>query len=114
VKPSLKSSNESAHFNLGIRKNGPSQLRRTSGFKEHSCLQQNLWRYLFSFSVPGADDMIFLNVFAKKVGEKSALFAQTTASFFAKFDHNIGFLEKRQIFRRKSRKILIITSTLGC
>jgi hypothetical protein len=30
-----------------------------------------------------------------------------------KFDHNIGFLEKRQFFRRKSPKIVIITSTPG-
>jgi hypothetical protein len=34
-----------------------------------------------------------------------AFFAQTTASFCKKFDHNIVFLEKRQLFRRKLAKI---------
>jgi hypothetical protein len=29
------------------------------------------------------------------------------------FDHNIGFLGKRQFFRRKLQKIVIITSTHG-
>jgi hypothetical protein len=33
------------------------------------------------------------------------LFALTTASFLQKCDHNIGFAEKRQFFRRKLAKI---------
>jgi hypothetical protein len=34
-----------------------------------------------------------------------AFFAQTTASFCKNCDHNIGFWEKRQFFRRKLSKI---------
>jgi hypothetical protein len=43
-----------------------------------------------------------------------AFFAETTASFFQKFDNNIGFWEKRHFFRRKlakMQKLVIITST---
>jgi hypothetical protein len=35
-------------------------------------------------------------MFAKTSGEIIGVFAQTTASFFAKIDHSIVFLEKRQ------------------
>jgi hypothetical protein len=33
----------------------------------------------------------FLNIFAEKFSEKIGVFAQATASFCKKFDHNIGF-----------------------
>jgi hypothetical protein len=32
------------------------------------------------------------------MAKKLAFFAETTASFWQKFDHNIGFWEKRPIF----------------
>jgi hypothetical protein len=41
----------------------------------------------------------------KKLAKKLAFFAQTTASFCKYCDHNIGFWEKRQFFRRKLGKI---------
>jgi hypothetical protein len=41
----------------------------------------------------------FKSIFAEKVGKKLAFFAQTTAIFLQKVDHNIGFCEKRQLFR---------------
>jgi hypothetical protein len=40
-----------------------------------------------------------------------AFLTQNKANFFN--DHNIGFWEKRQFFRRKSQKIVVITSTPG-
>jgi hypothetical protein len=53
----------------------------------------------------------------KHLAKILAFFAQATASFCKNCDHNIGFWEKRQFFRRKlqkSQKIVIITSTPVC
>jgi hypothetical protein len=49
----------------------------------------------------------FLNIFAEKFSEKIGVFcSNTTASFCKNCDHNIGFWEKRQFFRRKLAKIV--------
>jgi hypothetical protein len=50
----------------------------------------------------------FLNIFAKKFREKIGVFDPKQSQIIQNCDHNIGFLEKRQFFRRKSRKIVII------
>jgi hypothetical protein len=49
--------------------------------------------------------MIFKIVLPKNLAKILAFFAQNTASFFQKSDHNIGINEKRQFFRRKFAKI---------
>jgi hypothetical protein len=54
--------------------------------------------------------------FRQKNGEKIWRFCLKTKLYNAKFNHIIGFSEKRQFFRqifRKLLKIVIITSTLG-
>jgi hypothetical protein len=43
-------------------------------------------------------DVMILKIFLPK---HLAFFVPTTASLFKKCDHNIGFQEKRQFFRRK-------------
>jgi hypothetical protein len=50
------------------------------------------------------------------MAKKLAYFTQIAASFLHKVDNNIGFREKRQLFRRrlaKIGKIVVITSTPG-
>jgi hypothetical protein len=48
----------------------------------------------------------FFKIFStKNLAKILAFFAQTTASFCKNFNHNIGFWEKRQFFRRKLSKI---------
>jgi hypothetical protein len=54
---------------------------------------------------PGTDVMIWKNIFAEKFTKTLAFFAQTNARFCKSCDHNIGFWEKRQFFRRKLSKI---------
>jgi hypothetical protein len=49
--------------------------------------------------------MIFKIFLPKNLAKKLACFAQTTSSFCKNCDHNIGFWEKRQFFRRKLGKI---------
>jgi hypothetical protein len=44
---------------------------------------------------------MILKIFLPK---KLAFIAQTTASFFQKFNYNVGFLEKRQFFHPKLAK----------
>jgi hypothetical protein len=44
---------------------------------------------------------MILKNFAKNWAKKLAFYAQNTASFWQKIDHNIGFLEKRQFFSQK-------------
>jgi hypothetical protein len=53
----------------------------------------------------GTDVMIFKIFLSKNLAKILAFFAQITASFCKKFDHNIGFWEKRQFFCRKLAKI---------
>jgi hypothetical protein len=56
---------------------------------------------------------MILKIFSPKI---LAIFAKTTVSFCKNCDHNIGFWEKRQFFRRTLEKIaenVIITSTPG-
>jgi hypothetical protein len=58
----------------------------------------------------------YLNIFAEKFGKKIGVFGSKQSQIIQNFDHNIGFLEKRQFFRRKfakSQKLVIITSTPG-
>jgi hypothetical protein len=43
----------------------------------------------------------FKNIFAKKIGEKIDVLDSKQSYIMQKCDHNIGFWEKRQIFRRK-------------
>jgi hypothetical protein len=54
---------------------------------------------------PGTDVMIFKIFSPKNLAKKLAFFVQTTANFWKNCDHNIGFWEKRQFFRRKLSKI---------
>jgi hypothetical protein len=50
-------------------------------------------------------DVRILKIFSpKKLAKILAFFAQTKASFCKNCDHNIGFREKRQFFRRKLAK----------
>jgi hypothetical protein len=49
--------------------------------------------------------MIFKIFSPKKLEKILACFAQTTGSFCKNCDHNIGFRQKRQFFRRKLAKI---------
>jgi hypothetical protein len=53
----------------------------------------------------GTDVIIFFNIFAEKFREKMGVFDSNKAKLCKNFDHNIGFLEKRQFFRRKLSKI---------
>jgi hypothetical protein len=49
---------------------------------------------------------MILEIFSpKNLAKMFAFFAQTSVSFCKNCDHNIGFWEKRQIFRRKLAKI---------
>jgi hypothetical protein len=43
--------------------------------------------------IPGTDVMIFKNIFAEKFGKNIDVFC--SKYFLQKFDHNIGFWEKR-------------------
>jgi hypothetical protein len=52
--------------------------------------------------------MIFKNIFAEKFSE-IGVFDSEQRLIMQNFDHNIGFWEKRQFFRQKSQKIVIIT-----
>jgi hypothetical protein len=36
-------------------------------------------------------DVTIFKIFSQKMAKKLAFFAETTASFWQKFDHNIGF-----------------------
>jgi hypothetical protein len=49
--------------------------------------------------------LCFQNIFAQKLAEKLAFFAQTTASFCKIVILTFGFREKRQFFRQKLSKI---------
>jgi hypothetical protein len=64
----------------------------------------------------GTDALIFKIFSPKNLAKILAFFAQTTASFSKKCDHNIGF-EKNAIFSaenwQKPQIIVIITSTPG-
>jgi hypothetical protein len=58
--------------------------------------------------------MILKIVSTKNLAKQLAFFVQTTASFLQKFDHDIGFQEKRHFIAEnwgKSQKTVIITST---
>jgi hypothetical protein len=55
----------------------------------------------------------FIKYFRQKIGEKIGVFDSEQSLIMKKIDDNIGFWEKRQIFGRKSQKIVIITSTPG-
>jgi hypothetical protein len=83
-----------------------------------------LWKR--SFVVWKHDDLSYLitrdrcydfeNIFAEKFSDKICVFYSKQSKIMQKFDHNIGFWEKRQFFAencQKSPKILIITSTPG-
>jgi hypothetical protein len=48
---------------------------------------------------------MILNIFSPKFGENIGVFALTTAGFRQKIDHNLGFVEKRQVIRRKLAKV---------
>jgi hypothetical protein len=49
---------------------------------------------------------MILQIFSpKNLAKILAFFAQTTARFWKNCDHNIGFWELRQFFRRKLAKI---------
>jgi hypothetical protein len=50
---------------------------------------------------PGTDVMIFKIFSPKNSAKKLAFLTQNKASFCKNCDHNIGFWEKRQFFRRK-------------
>jgi hypothetical protein len=47
----------------------------------------------------------FLNIFAKKSAKKIGIFFSKQSKIILKFDHNIGFWEKRRFFRQKWSKI---------
>jgi hypothetical protein len=47
----------------------------------------------------------FENIFAEKISKKFGVFDSKQSLIMQKIDHNIGFWEKRQIFRRKLSKI---------
>jgi hypothetical protein len=49
--------------------------------------------------------MIFLNIFAENFSEKIGVFYSKQSYIMQNFDHNNGFWEKRQFFRRKLSKI---------
>jgi hypothetical protein len=55
----------------------------------------------------------FKNIFAKKLGEKIAFLTQNKAKFCKILVVTLVFEKKRQYFRRKLQKIVIITSTPG-
>jgi hypothetical protein len=57
--------------------------------------------------------MIFEIFSPKNLAKKLAFLTQNKRQFCRKSDHNIGIKEKRQFFRRKSPKIVIIT-LLSC
>jgi hypothetical protein len=42
----------------------------------------------------------FLNIFAEKFSERNGVLSQNKAKFWKKVDHNIGFWDKRQFFRK--------------
>jgi hypothetical protein len=69
--------------------------------------QVHLWGQIMLLTKTGLWDRCFdfLNIFAEVFGEKTAFFAQTTAIFCKKIDHNIGFWGKLQFFRQKLAKI---------
>jgi hypothetical protein len=52
----------------------------------------------------------FLNIFAETFSKNIGVFCSNYCMFLQKCDHNIGFWEKRQFFRKlaKSHKIVII------
>jgi hypothetical protein len=53
---------------------------------------------------PGSDVMI-LKIFFPKNSQKNSVFGLNYCYVCKKIDHNIGFGEKRQFFRRKLAKI---------
>jgi hypothetical protein len=79
-----------------------------SCFKQAVILQPFVWQRFIP--QPATYVMIF-KYFRRKNRRKNWRFWLKTKLNFEKIDHNIGFWEKRQFFRRKSQKIVIITST---
>jgi GTP-sensing pleiotropic transcriptional regulator CodY len=55
--------------------------------------------------------MILKNIFAEKFRKQLAFCAQTAASFCKNLNVTLFFLEKRQFFRRKWQKIVIISES---
>jgi hypothetical protein len=57
------------------------------------------------YTCPGTDAMIFEIFSPKKLAKKLAFLTQNKAKLWKKFEHNIGFWEKRHFVRRKLSKI---------
>jgi hypothetical protein len=50
---------------------------------------------------PSGTDVMILKIFLPKKLQKIGIFDSKTKLNYAKFDHNIGFCEKRLFFHRK-------------